>query len=191
MTFPRTAKEGEGMLDWGHFNDRVRDLTPRNELLPKGSTPFDAPFVYRTESLQFNIANYGHTLMTDFLAAGGTLRRMEFRTPADLATLPEPVVINCPGYGARALWQDESVVPVRGQIAWLIPQPEVRYGLYYKDVSVLSRRDGIVVQAVEGGDMKGYNSTDETVSRAEADSAVGKIADLFSRFPARGSSRGA
>ena len=161
----------------------MRDLTPRNELMPAGSTPFDAPFVYRTESLQLNIADYGHTLMTDFYAAGGRMVRAEFRSPADFAAvIKEPVIINCPGYGARALWGDESVVPVRGQIAWLIPQPEVRYGVYYKDVSVLSRRDGIVVQAVEGGDMKGYNDTREMPHRAEADAAVGKIAELFSHF---------
>ena len=48
-------------------------------------------------------------------------------TPADLSQLPQKVIINCTGYGARALWQDESIVPVRGQIAWLIPQPEVNY----------------------------------------------------------------
>lgn len=183
ITFPRHPDGPDGMLEFGRFNDRVRDLTPRNELLPAGSTPFDAPFVYRTESLQFNIADYGHTLLSDFYAAGGRTQRAEFNSPADIAAIvKEPVVIDCPGYGARSLWRDESVVPVRGQIAWLIPQSEVRYGLYYKDVSVLSRRDGIVVQAVEGGDMKGYNDTREVPDRAEADAAVGTIADLFSRF---------
>ncbi len=183
VTFPRRPDGPNGMLEFGHYNERVQDLTPRNELMPAGSTPFDAPFVYRSESMQFNIADYGHTLMTDFFAAGGQMKRAEFRSPADLAAIiREPVVINCPGYGARALWSDETVVPVRGQIAWLIPQPEVRYGLFYKDVSVLSRRDGIVVQAVEGGDMKGYNDTREVPDRVEADTAVGKISDLFSRF---------
>jgi glycine/D-amino acid oxidase-like deaminating enzyme len=91
-------------------------------------------------------------------------------------------VINCPGYGGRALWRDETIVPVRGQIGWLIPQPEVSYGLYYKDVSVIPRRDGIVVQAVEGGDMKGYNDADETVDRAESERAVATLAELFSKF---------
>ena len=43
-------------------------------------------------------------------------------TPADLAVLKQKVVVNCTGYGARALWKDESIVPVRGQIAWLIPR---------------------------------------------------------------------
>ena len=73
-------------------------------------------------------------------------------------------------------------MPVRGQIAWLIPQAEVKYGLFYKDVSVLSRRDGMVVQAVEGGDMKGYGDETETPDRAEAERAVAIIADLYARF---------
>ena len=70
---------------------------------------------------------------------------------------------------------------MRGQIGWLIPQPEVRYGLYYRDVGVLSRRDGIVVQALDGGDMKGYANADETPDRAESERAVAAIAPLFAR----------
>ena len=129
--------------------------------------------------MQFNIADYGHTLMNDFLTAGGALRRMEFHSPADLTQITEKVVINCPGYGARALWMDRSIIPVRGQIAWLIPQAEVNYGVIYKDVATLSRSDGIVVQAIEGGDMKGYNDDNETPDRAEAVKAVATIAQLY------------
>jgi glycine/D-amino acid oxidase-like deaminating enzyme len=93
-------------------------------------------------------------------------------------------VIDCTGYGARALWKDDSIVPVRGQIARLIPQPEVHYGLGYKDVYVVPRRDGIVVQDVGGGDMKGYGDTNETVNRAESDRAVTTLAELFTARPA-------
>ena len=93
-------------------------------------------------------------------------------------------VINCTGYGARALWKDESVVPVRGQIARLIPQPEVHYGLDYKRVFVVPRRDGIIVQDVSGGDIKGYGDTNETIDRAESDRAVTTLAELFNPRPA-------
>jgi hypothetical protein len=34
------------------------------------------------------------------------IQRAESHTPSDLAALKEKVVINCPGYGARALWGD-------------------------------------------------------------------------------------
>lgn len=176
------AEEPPNALDFASYFDRIRDLTPRAHLLPAGATPFQAPFVYRSESMMFNIADYGHTLMTDFLLAGGKIQRMEFHAPQDLTRLPEKVVINCPGYGGRALWKDETITPVRGQIAWLIPQPEVRYGAFYKDVNMISRRDGIVVQALDGGDMKGYGDANETPDRPEAEKAVSTVGELFSRF---------
>jgi D-amino-acid oxidase len=169
-------------LGFANYDDRIRDLTPRAQALPRGSTPFPTPYVKRTSAMQFNIADYGHTLMSDFRAAGGKFVRMEFHSPADFALLPEKVVINCPGYGARALCKDESIVPVRGQIGWLIPQPEVNYGLYYNGVATISRRDGIVVQALEGGDMRGYNDDNETVDRAESEKAIATLDGLYSRF---------
>ena len=145
-------------LEFASYGDRILDITPRSEELPPGATPFPVTSsVRRTSLMQFNIADYGHTLLGDFFAAGGKFVHAEFSTLADVARLKEKVVINCPGYGARALCNDESIVPVRGQIGWLIPQPEVNYGLYYDGVSILSRRDGIVVQMLEGGDMRGYN----------------------------------
>ena len=179
---PKYHNEPPDALDFASYYRRIRDLTPRPVPLPQGVTPFNAPFVSRNETLMFNIADYGHTLMTDFLLAGGTIRHREFHAPSEFAHLKEKVVINCTGYGARALWKDETVTPVRGQIAWLIPQPEVRYGLFYDGVNVLSRRDGIVVQDLAGGDMRGYGDTNETPDRAEAEQAVAKIAALYSRF---------
>ena len=169
-------------LGFGQYEHLIGDLEPHREILPPGSTPFPAPYVMQRETMMFNIADYGHTLMTDFLTAGGKFQRMEFHAPSDLQSLKEKVVINCPGYGARALWKDESITPVRGQIGWLVPQPEVNYALFYNGVSVLSRRDGIVVQDVSGGDIRGYNDANETPDRGEAERAVAIIAGLYSRF---------
>jgi glycine/D-amino acid oxidase-like deaminating enzyme len=149
--------------------------------MPKGAAPFPTDEVWRGETMIFNIANYGHTLLTDFRLAGGKIEYRNFREPAELGRLKEKVVINCTGYGARALWRDESIVPVRGQIAWLIPQPEARYGLQYKGVNVLSRRDGIVVQT-GGGGMSGYGETDETPNRADAEAGVKTVAELYERM---------
>ena len=181
---PKHEGEGDPALDtlgFGHYADRIADLTPRPERLPAGATPFQAPYVSRGSTLMFNVADYGHTLMSDFFAAGGKFERAEFHSPAELTTLREKVVINCPGYGGRELWKDETITPVRGQIGWLIPQPELTYGVFYRDVNVLPRRDGIVVQALEGGDLKGYGDTNETPDRAESERAVAAIAELYSR----------
>jgi glycine/D-amino acid oxidase-like deaminating enzyme len=170
-----------GELKFGEYHTRIDDLRPAEQLMPAGSTPFQSPFVYRSEEMQFNIASYGHTLMNDFRQAGGRIEAREFHSPADLAGLKENVVINCPGYGARALWNDNSITPVRGQIAWLIPQPELTYGLLYKDIYVLSRSDGIVVQDLTGGDMKGYGEDNETPDHAAAEKAVAVVSELFAR----------
>ena len=175
------ARRTPDPLGFAEYDHLISDLNPAPQLMPKGSTPFDAPFVYRSESMMFNIADYGHTLLTDFFTAGGQFRPATFNSPAEFAALKEKVVINCTGYGARALWNDDSIVPVRGQIGWLIPQSEVNYGLAYKNVSVLSRTDGIVVQAVDGGDMKGFRDDNETIDRAESVNAVAAIEELFAK----------
>jgi hypothetical protein len=169
-------------LGFAHYQHLIADITPPYQVAPPGSTAFPTAYVRRSQAMMFNIADYGHTLMNDFLTAGGKFRHMEFHAPAEIGDLMEKVVINCPGYGARALWNDRSITPVRGQIAWLVPQPEVDYGFIYNDVSVLPRRDGIVVQAIDGGDMKGYGDDNEAPDPAEADRALATVAELYSRF---------
>jgi glycine/D-amino acid oxidase-like deaminating enzyme len=118
----------------------------------------------------------------DFLVEGGRIEAMEFHSPSELIRLPEKVVINATGYGARALWNDESIAPVRGQITWLIPQPEVNYGVFYKGIGILARRDGIAVQNGGIGEMEGYNDANEQPDRQKAEADVRVAAELFSRM---------
>jgi D-amino-acid oxidase len=166
-------------MDFAHYEARIRDLTPPSEAVAAGQHPFPVAHVRRASLPMFNINAYGRMLTNDFLLNGGRIETVEFHTPADLAALKQKVVINCTGYGARALWKDESIVPVRGQIAWLIPQAEVTYGIYYKGVGTLSRPDGMVVQNSGPDESYGYNDANEAPDRAEADAAIATIAPLF------------
>ncbi len=168
-----------GPSDFASYSRRIADLTPRGRKLTDDAAPFRVKTVHQNELMIFNIADYGHTLLNDFFTAGGQFRHADFSHPSQIAALGKRTVINCTGYGARALWRDESVVPVRGQVARLIPQPDVHYGLDYKHVFVVPRRDGIIVQAVEGGDTKGYGDINETIDRAESDRAVTTLSELF------------
>ena len=169
-------------LGFASYHERIRDLTPAAQNVRPENTPFPVASVRRTTQMMFNVADYGHTLLNDYLEAGGRIERREFHALGDVAQLSEDVVINCTGYAARELCKDETVVPVRGQIGWLIPQPEVNYGVIYDGISMLSRRDGIVIQSLEGGDMRGYNDANETADRAESEHSVAKIADLYARM---------
>lgn len=167
------------VVEFASYARSIRDLTPRWRRVPADATPFKATSVARGEIMVFNISDYGHTLMNDFFIAGGQFRRADFRTPGQIAALGKKVVINCTGYGARALWKDDTLVPVRGQIARLIPQPEVRYGLVYRGVLTVPRRDGMVVQSFAAGEMQGWDDTNEAPDRAEAEQAVRTLAELF------------
>ena len=169
-------------LSFARYQDRVPDLTPHSQELLPGSHPFPTRYASRNSSLTFNIAGYSRQLVNDFLVEGGRIEHVEFHSPSELSQLSQKVVINATGYGARALWKDESIVPVRGQIAWLIPQPEVNYGVYYKNVNILARRDGIVVQDGGIGEMEGYNDANEQPDRAAAESAVQVVAELYQRM---------
>jgi glycine/D-amino acid oxidase-like deaminating enzyme len=98
--------------------------------------------------------------------------------------MDERTIINCTGYGARALMSDDSIIPVRGQTAKLIPQPELDYGFNYRSrrVSVYPRRDGLLVQAQAEGD---YNNGEENVDPAESISAVQRVAEIVEEMQAK------
>lgn len=179
------SQQSPQQLEFAKYNQSLDDILPRVERLAPGTHPFPAKVVSRMSNLTFHVASLSRVLVNDFLIEGGRIEHAEFRTPNDLASLPQRVLIDCTGYGARALWSDESVVPVRGQIAWLIPQPEARYGLIYDNVFVLSRRDGIVVQDGGIGEMEGYNNADESPDRAAAENSVRKIAALCGQMAVR------
>jgi D-amino-acid oxidase len=171
--------DSHGFVD---YNDRITDLTPPSQEMLPGSTPFPTCYVSRTSSLTFNVASYSSQLMEEFQIAGGHIETQEFHQPADLAGLPQSTIINCTGYGARSLWSDESIVPIRGQIAWLIPQEGLNYGISYKELYVLARRDGIVIQPLPQGDDTGWNDANEEPDRAEAEAGVRTLQELYSRM---------
>ena len=157
----------------------IPDLISRSEDFGPGSHPFSERYLRRNTMMMFNISSYARLLMADFLANGGKIEISEFHTPGDFAKLREKTLINATGYGARALFSDESVTPVRGQLARMIPQPDINYGLFYKGVSFVPRRDGLVFQAVGDDDYYGFGDATTIPDRAEAELAVNTIAGLY------------
>ena len=183
-TSPAAHVPVQGELQFASYGSRLADVFPHGEDLRPADTPFRAASVRRRSVIVFNIASYSQMLMTQFRVAGGRIEQRDFHDPVEFAELPEKVIINCTGYGARALWRDQTVVPVRGQIACLIPQPEFDYALAYRDVNVVPRSDGIVVQNVAGGDMRGYNDESMAPDREEAEASVATLASLYGNLRA-------
>lgn len=70
----------------------------------------------------------------------------EFQDTNEVLQLEEPVIINCTGLGSRKLFNDNDLIPIKGQLTFLLPQNEVDYiiigngGLY-----MFPRSDGILL----------------------------------------------
>lgn len=62
-----------------------------------------------------------------------------------MKALPERLVFNCTGLGAKALFNDAEMTPIRGQLTFLVPQPEVTYATSYENTYMFSRRDGVLL----------------------------------------------
>jgi glycine/D-amino acid oxidase-like deaminating enzyme len=165
---------------YAHLDDQLGDVQPRSQALSPAQHPFPVPHARRYTQMVFNLPSYSRLLMDDFYRQGGEIEQRDFQSPRQFASLPERTLVNATGYGARALFNDASVIPVRGQTAHLIPQPEVNYGITYRghNLSVVTRRDGIVVQAQAEGD---YGNADTAPDRAASDAAVQRLAALFVR----------
>lgn len=97
------------------------------EVLGPGEHPFPTRYAIRTPSLRIEPSIYLDALVRDFLLFGGTIVIRKFDTPRDLMLLRESVIINCTGLGSKTLFNDEELVPVKGQLTVLVPQPEVTY----------------------------------------------------------------
>ena len=154
------------------------DLTSGFQPVAPGHVPFPVPHVAHYPLMNFNINALTRLLIDEFLRNGGEIETREFASPREFADLREKTIVNATGYGARALLDDDSIIPVRGQTARLIPQPEVKYGLFYlqKNLFVVPRGDGIVVQAQAAGD---FGNPDARPDRAASEAAVAQLAALF------------
>jgi glycine/D-amino acid oxidase-like deaminating enzyme len=109
--------------------------------LGPGEHPFVTPYASVLPVLRFEPSIYLEALMRDVIAFGGRIIVRKFDTPRDLATLSEPIVVNCTGLGSATLFEDRELIPVKGQLVVLVPQPEVNYTA----VGMMPRSDGIVL----------------------------------------------
>jgi hypothetical protein len=157
----------------------IPDLVANGDDFAPGQHSLGAHYLRRHTFMMFNLTAYARLLLEDFHANGGRIDIREFHSPADFGPLPEKTLINATGYGSRALLGDNSITPVRGQLARMIPDPNVHYGLYYKHVSFVPRRDGLVFQVVGEDDYYGFGNDSTTPDRAEAELAVNTIAGLY------------
>jgi len=101
------------------------DLYPQREAHRDPDRYFGFPFARQYHTMLIEPPVYLNALLRDFY-------------------IPEQVIFNCTGLGAKALFGDPSLEPVRGQLEVLLPQPEIDY-CYLASGYMFPRRDGIIL----------------------------------------------
>jgi glycine/D-amino acid oxidase-like deaminating enzyme len=131
--------------------------TPFNtggEVFGPGEHPFATKYAIRSPQIRIEPSIYLDNLMRDFMLFGGHIVMRKFDAPRDLMTLREPIVMNCTGLGARDLFGDQDLVPLKGQLTVMVPQPEVQYHTNggvppvpgaSLGIHMMARSDGIVL----------------------------------------------
>jgi glycine/D-amino acid oxidase-like deaminating enzyme len=103
------------------------DLRATSTVFGPGQHPFPTPYAVLRPSLHIEPHLYLDRLVGDVRDAGGRIEIRRFEGRQDLASLDEPVVVNCTGLGAGALVGDTEIRPLKGQLTLLVPQSEVDY----------------------------------------------------------------
>ncbi len=128
-----------------NFGSPVADLLPGLRDLDDAEKPFPYPIVRAFESLMIEPQIYLPALVRDHAKAGGKIVQRTFASSAELAELPEPVIVNCTGLGASQLFGDTGLYPIKGQLTILKPQTEVDYLAMPPDLYMFPRQDGILL----------------------------------------------
>jgi len=120
-------------------------LMPEVKALKQGEHPFGNKFCLQFDGMLIEPPLFLSALLTDFRIAGGKIVVGEIRTPAEVQALRQKLVFNCTGLGAKALFNDAELTPLRGQLTILLPQPEVTYSTQWEDTYMFSRHDGVIL----------------------------------------------
>lgn len=121
------------------------DLYPQIEIHRNPKAYFGFPITRQFSSMLIEPHTYLRALLRDFYIAGGKVIVREFQSREEIARLREQIIFNCTGLGAKALFNDEQLTPVRGQLEFLLPQPEVDYCYLAGGAYMFPRRDGILL----------------------------------------------
>ena len=142
----RDQKANTPVLDYAArlgFADLYADV----ETIDPASVPFTGfKEIRRFTTMLVEPNTFLPAVERDFFLQGGSTVVRRFHSASLIAALSEPVVFNCTGLGARDLFGDKVLEPVRGQLTILEPQPDIDY-IYLADgpLYMFPRNDGVVL----------------------------------------------
>lgn len=144
-------------VNWirNYYIGNTFDFPGGKELYPGQATHrdpkiyFGYPEVTEINTMLIQPPIYLNALIDDFYKAGGTVRVTDFQDANQIAGLPESVIVNCTGLGSAKLFNDKELMPEKGQLTILLPQPEIDYAYIVSSpenyLYMFPRKDGIVL----------------------------------------------
>lgn len=169
-----TYQESGNLARWqDRFHPEARALT-------RAEHPFPVENLIRYTTMYVETGRFLRQLTRDVQVAGGRIEVRTFATPAQVQALPERLVFNCTGLGSRALFGDSELHPIRGQMAILLPQPEVRYACAGGAGYMFPRADGILL----GGTFE-RDEWDPTPQPGDIERIVASHREFFGGFRCR------
>jgi len=139
-----------------YLDDKPPQPTLEERLMPDlfsgitlrpGEHSFGQRYALVIDGMAIEPSIYIAAVLDDYLKAGGRVVTRELKSRDDITALPESVVFNCSGLGSRVLAKDEELIPMKGQLTLLQPQPEIKYMIAVpkERLYMVPRSDAIVL----------------------------------------------
>lgn len=114
-------------------------------LFPPEESPFPGQWARQVQTMMVQTPLYLKELLDDVVRFGGRIVVRDFPDRESLMDLDEAILVNCTGLGSRELFRDEQLLPIRGQLTVLLPQPEIDYAYLAGPFYMFPRRDGVLL----------------------------------------------
>ncbi len=154
-------------------------MLPEFSELGPAKHPFPFRYARRFDTMFIQPPVYLDAMLRELRISGVPIEVRAFSDSKELQSLPEPVIVNCTGLGAKELFGDEELTPIKGQLTVLLPQEEVAYATMPPELYMFPRRDGIVLGGThERGVWDLHPDPDETTR------ILAQHSDIFRRMGA-------
>ena len=158
------------------YLDVVVSLVPG--LIP-APVPMNLPFEHLSspgfmyQTLLIETPKFLEKLDRDLRQRDVQFKRKTFTNVANVLGLQENLIVNCTGLGAKDIWGDPKLFPIKGHLALLKPQARLTY-LFSRAGHVFPRGDATIIG--------GTNRFGDATTNPEPDVSRGLIASLKGVF---------
>ena len=108
-------------------DEAIGDLFAYKGNLGPGDHPFPTRYAQHMVTMQIDPGVFLRQIVEDYLLTGGNFVIRDFADVSEILSLKESTIFNCTGLGAAKLFGDDNLVPAKGQLVFMPPDPAVDY----------------------------------------------------------------